>query len=85
MSFIKSQIGEIAYNPAREAFEALVSFHTSDAQIRVPASFSAPLTAEFATISNGLFQDALRKRATGGAMQSQIEEISGAVEPLKAA
>ena len=85
MSFIKTQIGKITYNPAREAFEALVSFHEGVTLTRVPASFRAPLTAEFDTISNGLFQSALRNRTGHNAIYARRPFFEEFVEPRAAA
>ena len=72
MSHFKSQIGEIAYNPAFGVFEALVTFHTEAGPQRVAATFNAPLTAEFDHVSRGLLQDALRQRHRPDALKSRF-------------
>ena len=85
MSFVKTQIGEISYNPVLEAFEAMVCFHSHAGTLRVPAHFHAPLTADFTRISNGLLQDALRQRASENAMRSHRPVAEFSREPLRAA
>lgn len=73
MSKIKTQIGEIAYNPALESFEALVTFHSDLGQVRVAACFDAPLTAEFDEVSDGLLRDALEGVMRSDQLRSRIE------------
>ncbi|MBS0125729.1 hypothetical protein [Thetidibacter halocola] len=72
MAYIKTQIGEIAYNPALECFEALVTFHTAMGRFSVAASYDAPLTAEFDRVSDGLLRDALRNYAQTGTLRSRL-------------
>lgn len=75
MSQIKTELGEIAYNPASESFEALVIFHTIAGPQRVAASFRAALSAEFETISDGLLRDALNNFARSGALKSRLRMV----------
>ena len=74
MSRTKTQIGQITYNPADESFEALVTFHGETGTRRVPASFRAPLTAEFDTVSRGLLIAAKARLNRPGQMKSRIEK-----------
>lgn len=91
MSQIKTQIGEIAYNPALPGFEALVTFHTSEGPHSVAAQFAAPLGADFDIISDGLLVDALGRIGRPGALQSRIDDAVAETpapvfhEPRKAA
>ncbi|MDA7423682.1 hypothetical protein [Thalassococcus lentus] len=72
MSQIKTEIGEIAYNPALEAFEALVTFHTIAGPQRVASAFRATLNADFDVISDGLLRDALQNFTRSGALRSRV-------------
>ena len=72
MSQIKTEIGEIAYNPTTEAFEALVTFHTLAGPNRVAATLHASLNADFDTISDGLLRDALYNFTRSDALKSRI-------------
>ena len=72
MSHIKTQIGEIAYNPALECFEALVTFHSEFGRFSVAASLDAPLSADFDTVSDGLLRDALDGLSRSGQLRSRL-------------
>jgi len=72
MSEVKTQIGEIAYNPVLETFEALVTFHSDLGRVRVAAHYDAPLTAEFDEVSDGLLRNALSGVAQPGQLRSRF-------------
>lgn len=74
MSRSKTEIGEIRYNPSDQSFEALVTFHGTTGTRRIPASFRAPLTAEFDFISKGLYQAAMARINRPGQMKSRLEQ-----------
>lgn len=86
MSEIKTQIGEIAYNPVLETFEALVTFHSDLGRVSVAASFDAPLSAEFDMVSDGLLRDALMGVTHAGRLRSRRIAAPVQIEPaLRAA
>jgi hypothetical protein len=70
MSQLRSRIGDIAYNPASGAFEALVTIDTPDGPHRVAAGMRAPLDADPHAIADGLLLCALRRFGRPDAMQS---------------
>ncbi|WGW04158.1 hypothetical protein [Tropicibacter oceani] len=75
MSRNKTEIGEIRYNPAEQCFEALVTFHGTTGTRRIPASFRAPLEAEFDAISKGLLQAAMARINRPDQMKSRLEKL----------
>ncbi|MBV2359164.1 hypothetical protein KUH32_05235 [Thalassococcus sp. CAU 1522] len=87
MSDIKTQIGEIAYNPSGACFEALVTFHAPLGRFSVAASHEAPLSAEFDAISDGLLRDALAALNAPGRLGARVaeEESDENWEPRRAA
>ena len=87
MSDIKTQIGEIAYNPATERFEALVTFHSPLGRFSIAASLDAPLTADFDMVSDGLLRDALLGVTQHGRLRARRvpQKPQQQWEPLRAA
>ena len=87
MADIRTQIGEIAYNPASERFEALVTFHSSLGRLSVAASVAAPLTADFDTVTDGLLRDALTGFSQPQRLRAQVAPVPSAPvqETLRAA
>lgn len=72
MSRIKTQIGEVAYNPALACYQALVTFHSDFGHFSVAASYDAPLTADFDSVSDGLLRDALAGITRSGSLRSRF-------------
>lgn len=65
MTVVKTQISDVTYNAAEQAFEAMVTFHTGTGITRVPSRFEAPLDTEFETATKGLMaiaRDNLNRR-----------------------
>lgn len=69
------RIDEIRYNAAEECFEALVTLNTREGAMRIASTYSAPLTAEFEEVSNGLLASALRAEAAPGTMKSRAPSM----------
>lgn len=70
MPQLRSRIGEIAYNPATGAFEALVTIDTPSGPHRVAACMHAPLDADPDTVADGLLLCALHRFGRPDALQS---------------
>lgn len=75
MSRNKTQIGEIRYNPAEQCFEALVTFHGTTGTRRIPASFAAPLSADFDLVAKGLMDRATATINRPEQMKSRLERM----------
>ncbi len=80
MQTSRTQIGEISYNAGTQSFEALVTFHTAEGRLRVPATFMSPLADDHETVAEALLQNALIKcqdpKALTARLQSQREMLS---------
>ncbi len=72
MADIRTQIGDIAYNPATQRFEALVVFHTGLGRFSIAATHDAPLTAGFDEISDVLLRDALAGLTQAGRLRARL-------------
>ena len=67
MTVVKTQISDVTYNAAEQAFEAMVTFHTGTGITRVPSRLEAPLDTDFETAAKGLMaiaRDTLNRRDT---------------------
>jgi|AACY02.3.fsa_nt_gi hypothetical protein len=56
----RTEIGAVQYNPVDQCFDALVTFHFTDRQVRVAASYHAPINSQFEMINQGLKRCALK-------------------------
>lgn len=73
MTQTKTQIGDVTYNAANQAFEALVTFYTDAGRIRVASRYNAPLTADFTQISDGLWHNAIKSLNAPDALQARLQ------------
>ena len=71
----KHQISDVVYNPATQAFEARVTFHTSDGQAVYGASYRAPLDTDFAIATKGILRDARRQAQQAGSLRSFFKPL----------
>ena len=82
MNEFKTQIGDVRYNAVDQCFEALVTFYTPSGRVRVAAQFQAPLSTEFSTASQGLWNAALAQLDAPGSLQSR-QTVERVVPPRK--
>lgn len=73
MQTSRTQIGDVSYNAASQSFQALVSFHTQGGRVRVAAEFESPVSEDFEVVTEGLWQDALRRRNDPHALHARLE------------
>ncbi len=73
MQTSRTQIGDVTYNAANQCFQALVTFHTQGGRVRVAAEFESSLGEDFEVVTEGLWQDALRRRDDPHAMHARLE------------
>lgn len=69
------QISDVVYNPAEQAFEARVTFHTSDGRATYGARFHAPLDTEFDKAAQGILADARRQSRHGGSLRAFLKPV----------
>lgn len=53
------QIGDVAYNPVEQCFDALVTFHLDQRCIQIASSYYAPINSDIELISKGLTRVAM--------------------------
>lgn len=72
-----AEIQGLTYNAAEQAYQARVVFHEEGERITFPVEFTAPISADYATVSRGL---ALRARALRnrkrGANVSRLKDVA---------
>jgi hypothetical protein len=71
------ELGDVTYNAASQSFEALATCDTQTGQIRLPASFEAPLDAPEQLVRQGLVADATRKMQNGSELRSRVAHPMG--------
>ena len=71
------ELGDVTYNAASQSFEALATCDTQTGQIRLPASFEAPLDAPEQLVRQGLVADATRKMRNGSELRSRVAHPMG--------
>ena len=72
----KHQISDVIYNPTERAFEARVTFHTSDGRAVYAASYPAGLEVSFDDAAKGLLADARRQAREGGSLRSYFKPLT---------
>ncbi|MBO6868220.1 MAG: hypothetical protein JJ877_14345 [Thalassococcus sp.] len=74
MTVVKTQISDVTYNAAEQAFEAMVTFHTGTGITRVPSRFEASLDTDFEAATKGLMAAARENLNRRDALMSRIVE-----------
>lgn len=62
MAHFGATLGQVRYDPATQAFEALVTLHEGSDKIRIPASLKLPIDTEIARVAPALIRQAKEKR-----------------------
>lgn len=76
------ELSRVTYNPATQAFEAVVTFHNSDGRMTYAASFEASLDTSFEAATEGLIRDARAQARKEGALGSHIRPRGGLIAML---
>lgn len=63
MSSYKTEVQNISYNAANQAFEAIVVLHEAGEAIKYPCSLSFPIDADFEDVAKGLVSVAKSMRS----------------------
>lgn len=69
MSSPRIEIGEVSYNAAEQAFEAVVKYHRGAGPSAVAARFPAPLSTGFDAACDGLIRNAARQMRRGAPLR----------------
>jgi hypothetical protein len=70
MSTIKTQMTDVFYNAAEQAFEATVTVYDKGETVSYPCAISAPITMSFEDAAKGLTKQALRRHGKPSALRS---------------
>ena len=57
---VQVQIGDVAYNPVEQCFDALVTFHLDQPCIRIASSYYAPINSDVELVNKGLTRVAMK-------------------------
>lgn len=72
----RHQISDVIYNPAERAYEARVTFHTSDGRAVYAASYPAGLDVEFAEVTRGLLRNAREQARDGASLKAYFKPLT---------
>ncbi|MWD27905.1 hypothetical protein E0K89_010510 [Aquicoccus sp. SCR17] len=76
------ELSRVTYNPATQAFEAVVTFHNSDGRMTYAASLAAPLDMSFEEAAEGLIRDARAQARKANALGSRFRSRGSLIEML---
>lgn len=72
MQTLKTELSDVIYNPAAQAFEARVTLHTLSGAQTYACAIEAPITTSFEDAAKGLTTQALRKHGAPRGLRSWI-------------
>lgn len=73
MQTLTTELSDVIYNPAAQAFEARVTLHTDSGAQSYACAIEAPITTSFEDAAEGLAKQALRKHGAPRGLRSWVE------------
>jgi len=78
MTPLKTEVSDVIYNAASQAFEAKVTVHDAEGASSYPCAIHAPLDMSFERAAAGLAKQALRKHGKPTALRSFVARLPSA-------
>lgn len=78
MQNIRTEIGDVIYNPVEQSFEAKVTVHEGSRITSYPCAINAPITMSFPRAARGLVKQALRRHGKPSALRSILQSAQRA-------